>query len=157
MFTAFQLSGDVKIAKDALVWQFYMGKAVGQYGFGTQAAYFDEANKDIVGLQNFGWMVGYTHNWTDKVRSNIVISGITFKSDDKVAGTDGTNGDLMKTGLSGHVNTFVALTKTVQFGAEYVYEQAKAFGSNDPWLDIDAKAVNKNSSSKIHLALKATF
>jgi hypothetical protein len=162
MFGAFALSGDIKIAKDDLVWQFYMGKAVGNYGMGIQAAYFDTTNKDIVGLQNLGWMVGYTHNWTDKVRSNLVLSGVTFKSDDKakVLGadvTDSTNGDAIKNGYSVHVNTFVALTKTLTFGAEYQYEQAKAFGSNNPWTDIDAKGVNKLSNSKIHLALKANF
>jgi hypothetical protein len=157
MFGAFMLSGDFKIAKDDLVWNVYLGKAVGGYGTGMQAAYFDDANKEITGLQNLGWMVGYTHNWTDKVRSNIVLSGVTFKSDDKVTVTDGTSGTGMKSGYYGAVNTFVQMTKTLSFGAEYVYEQAKAFGSNDPWLDIDAKATNKQSASKIHLALKANF
>ena len=54
-------------------------------------------------------------------------------------------------------NTFVMLTKNLQFGVEYVYEKAEAFGDAPVWTDIDAKGTNDQTNSKIHLALKATF
>jgi hypothetical protein len=161
MEAAGMVSGDIKIAKDDLVFNFYDGKALGNYGVGFQAALFNDKTQEITGLENLGWMVGYTHNWTDAVRSNIVLSGVTFKSDSSTpqtaAGTDGTTGALMKTGYFAAINTFVMLTKNLQFGAEYVWEQAKAFGSNDVWIDYDGSAKNKIVNNKIELALKANF
>lgn len=156
MFWAGMLSGDVKFGKDDLVFGVYSGKALGNYGTGFQAAEFNDTTKDINGIGSTGWWAGFTHNWTDKVRSNIVISGVTFKADSVLGGTDSNTGNYMKTGLYGTVNTFVALTKNLQFGAEYVYEQAKAFGNN-VYVKNDGKLDNKFASNKIELALKATF
>ena len=160
-FAAFMLSGDVKFGKDDLVWSVYDGKALGNYGTGFQAALFDDSTQTITGLENLGWQVGFTHNWTDAVRSNISIGGVTFKSDDSTdltkAGTDGSTGTLLKTGYYGELNTFVMLTKSLQFGGAVVYEQAKAFGSDNVWIDYDGSATNKISNTKIELSMKATF
>ena len=161
IFWAAMLSGDFKIAKDDLVWSVYQGKALGNYGPGFQSAVLNDANTTVDGLQNLGWDIGYTHNWTDAVRSNIILSGVVFKSstDDAIltAATDGTTGTDLKTGTQVFVNTYVMLAKNLQFGAEYVWSQAKAFGSNNVWKDGNANAVNKNSTSVIHVGLKANF
>ena len=157
MFAAFMLSGDVKFGKDALIWQVYTGKALGAYGTGFQQAYFNDAEQDIVGLESMGWLLGYTHNWTDAVRSNIVLSGVEFKDDSAITATNSTDGTALKTGLYAAVNTFVMLTKNLQFGVEYVYEKAEAFGDAPVWTDIDGQGTNDQSNSKIHLALKANF
>ena len=86
-------------------------------------------------MKQLGWMVGYTHQFTDAVRGNLVVSGTEFSSNSDVAAlaaaTDSTNGILMKTGYFAAANVFVMLSKNLQFGAEYVWEQAKAFGSNN--------------------------
>ncbi|MGA2082180.1 MAG: DcaP family trimeric outer membrane transporter [Holophaga sp.] len=164
MYWAVMLSGDFKIAKDDLVWSVYQGKALGDYGLGAQAAVWNDAQNTVDGIQNIGYDIGYTHNWTDAVRSNIIVSGVVFKSssDDAylAAATDGTKGTLMKTGTQVFVNTYVMLAKNLQFGVEYLWSQAKSFGSDATqvgWLDGNANAVTKNTSSKIAAALKCNF
>lgn len=157
---AFALSGDVKIAKDSLVWNVYWGKGVGSYGPAQQAVVFNDATQTVTAYKNIGWTVGYTHNWTDNVRSNIILSGVTFSSDKDIAATQnptpaGVQG-AWKTGNSLFVNTFVRMAKNLQFGAEYAYEQAKPFATNGA-VDSDGKPASKNSNSKISLAVKANF
>jgi hypothetical protein len=153
---AFMLSGDVKIAKDDLVYSIYTGNAVGNYGTGFQAADFNDTTQSITAYKSIGWTLGYTHNWTDAVRSNIVVSGTSFSSDSALPATDSTTGTAWKSGNSLFLNTFVKLAKNLEFGAEYIYEQAKPFATNGA-IDGDGKAASKNSNSKIEVSLKANF
>ncbi len=155
-----QISGDVKIAKDDLIYDLYFGNPGGM-GTGIQAAFVDAATQNVVSINQTGWVVGYTHSWTDAVRSNIVASGVTWSSDSSTpqtaAATNGTTGPAMKNAYFGELNTFVKLSKTVEFGAAYVWEQAKAFGSNAAWVDYDGSKTQKISNNKIELSIKGSF
>jgi hypothetical protein len=152
-----QLSGAFNIAKDTLIAGVYTGSGLGQYGTGIQDYAVDASTRSIYLIKSTGWVAGYTHTWTDKVRSNVVLSGVSFSSDDHIVGTDGTSGYLAKTMLYGTVNTFVKVAKNAEVGFEYVYEQAKAFGSANPWIDKDASATNKQTGNKIEVSLHVGF
>ena len=175
-----KMASAFNIAKDTLIAGVYSGSGLGQYGTGIQDYQIDTANKDFVFIKSTGWVVGYTHTWTDAVRSNIVLSGVTFSSDDKIAGTQSSgstsssagtdtttglplaptttaNGQLVKTMTYGTINTFVKVAKNAEVGVEYVYESAKAFSSSDVWTDKDGNATNKQTGSKIEVSLHVGF
>lgn len=162
---AFMLSGDFKIAKDDLVFNIYTGNALGNYGMGYQSVLFTDKTQTVTAFKQTGWAVGYTHNWTDAVRSNIILSGISFSSDTNLPSTQSPApvGDPgMKTGYSFFLNTFVKLAKNLEFGVEYIYEQAKPFattfvGGAPTTVDKNDQPQSKNSNSKIEFSLKANF
>jgi hypothetical protein len=166
MGSAVMLSGDVKFGKDDLVYNVYTGSGVGQYGTGFQegAAIVTATRQDIILYKNTGWMAGYTHNWTDAVRSNLILSGVSYSSDSDIPTTENApisatvpGGTDIKSGLSGNINTFVKLAKNCELGMEYVYESAKAFNSANVWVDKDNKPVNKNNASKLEVTLHVGF
>lgn len=148
-----QVSGNVNIAKDNLYYSVYTGSGAGPYGTGTQnTQFFNSATKDIELLKATGVMVGYTHQWTDAVRSNIVLSGVKFKEDQPFTVTSPSTA---KTYNDLFINTFVAITKSLDFGVEYVYQNAKAFDSG--WLDNKGIATDKNNFSKFEIQLVSKF
>jgi hypothetical protein len=156
MAGAVMLSGNVAVGKDNVVYSVYTGSGLGQYGTGLQDISVDATNKEINLIKSTGWVAGYTHVWTDAVRSNLVLSGVSFSSDDKITGTNSTNGVLAKTMMYATVNTFVKVAKNAELGFEYVYENAKAFGSN-VWTDEDAKLGNKQTGNKVEVSLHVGF
>ena len=147
---AFQVSGAFNIAKDALVATLYTGKALGDYGTGIQSAVLNDTTQTVSAFKTTGWMAGYTHNWTDAVRSNLDLSGVSFSSDPLLPAT------AIKSMQSGSVNTIVKLTKSVELGMEYIYESAKTFGSQSA-VDTDGHATDKNTGSKVEVSLTASF
>jgi len=153
----FQVSGNVNIAKDNLYFSAYTGSGAGPYGTGTtNTQFFNSATKEIEFLKATGVMVGYTHQWTDAVRSNIVLSGVSFKEDKPFTAPDPTTGvAVAKTYADLFINTFVAITKSLDFGAEYVYQSAKAF--NNGWLDSKGQLTDKNNFSKFEIQLVSKF
>jgi len=153
---AFMLTGDIKVGKDDFVWNVYTGNAVGPYGVGFQAALFNDATHTITAYKNVGWGAAYVRNWTDKVRSNFVLSGVSFSSDSSLPATSSTTGTAMKTGLSAYVNTYVMLSKSLQLGIEYQYEQAKPFKTNGA-TDSNDHPASSNANNAIIFGMKATF
>jgi hypothetical protein len=157
MEAGFMVSGDVKFGKDDLVFDFMSGNALGQYGTGWQAATLNDATQTVTAYKNIGWMAGYTHNWTDAVRSNIILSGVSFSSDSAIPTTaDTAAGTDVKTGYSGNLNTFIKLAKNCELGMEYVYEQAKGFGPNTA-RDQNNNPTSKNGASKVEVSLHVGF
>jgi len=157
MGSAFQVSGQVNIAKDSLVYDVFTGNGLGQYGAGVQEISINATTQTITLIKNTGFMVGYTKAWTDAVRSNLVISGSVYGSDNDVAGTNSTTGVLAKTMSYYAINTFVKVAKNAEVGFEIVNEGAKAFGSNNVWIDKDGKTTNKQSATKLEVSLHASF
>jgi hypothetical protein len=158
MGSGVMLSGDVKFGKDDLVYNVYTGSGLGQYATGFQEATAVVATQTITLYKNTGWMAGYTHNWTDAVRSNLILSGVSYSSDSAIASTQNTAaGTDLKTGISGNINTFIKLAKNTELGMEYVYESAKPFSGGDVWLDKDGKATNKTNASKLEVTLHVGF
>ena len=128
----------------------YTGKALGDYGTGIQSAVLNDTTQTVSAFKTTGWMAGYTHNWTDAVRSNLDLSGVSFSSDPLLPAT------AIKSMQSGSVNTIVKLTKSVELGMEYIYESAKTFGSQSA-VDTDGHATDKNTGSKVEVSLTASF
>lgn len=153
---AFMVSGDIKVAKDDFIFSVYSGNGLGLYGTGFQSVQFTDATQTITAYKSIGWVAGYTHVWTDAVRSNLVASGTSFSSDSSLPATDATTGTGWKTGTAVFVNTFVKLAKNLEFGVEYVWEQAKPFATNGAVNSNDQPASN-NSLSKVEFSLKANF
>jgi len=153
---AFQVSGDVKIAKDDLIFSIYNGKGLGQYGTGIQSVLINEATQTITAYKSTGWLAGYTHNWTDAVRSNLVVSGVNYSSDDAISTTNSANGTDIKSMTNAFVNTIVKLSKTTELGFEYVYETPKGFGPNSA-TDTDYSTKSSVNDSKFEVAFTAHF
>jgi hypothetical protein len=155
------ISGDVKFGKDDLIFNAYYGNALGQYGTGFQGALLVDAGQNVYAFKSLGWTAGYTHSWTDAVRSNIVLSGVTYSQNSDIdlaqpsSGSASVNNGI-KNGYQGFVNTFVKLAKNTEIGFEYIYEQAKPFANNGA-VNSDAQATSKNSASKVEIDLHVKF
>ena len=155
--TAIQLSGQLNcfgldVERDSLVYNVYTGSALGLYGFGAQATQYDPATRSINMYKNTGWTVGYTHTWNMKYRSNLVLSGINYSTNNDIVTQTGD----VKSILTAQVNTFVKLTKTAELGFEWMHEELKTVNANDV-LKADGTTGNKNTSDKFEIELKYTF
>ena len=157
---AVQGSFGFNIGKDSLVGSIYTGKGMGAYGADNG---YDEVINASTGTTNFttstGWQLGYTHTWTDMVRSNIVVSGLSYGTDAKI--TSGliadtpANGDI-KSAFSGFLNTFVKVAKNCEVGVEYGYESLTTYGAQAV-TKTDGSLTNKNAENKFQLSVTATF
>lgn len=142
---AIQMSGSINVGKDKLVGTFVHGKGLGAYGHSTQTTiaatqYPQDPSYPIIKLNKQSiWQVGYTHNWNDTLRSNIVASGVNNIRDKK--GFDIEMKKDNKVARDYSVNTIVKITKSMDLGAEYVYQTKR----------IDAPTLG--SKSKDHKAI----
>ena len=159
---ALQVSGSWLVGQDKVIACVYGGKGVGQYGYGAgptgtempqQAATFNDATRTVNLYRSLGWTAGFTHHWTDKVRSNLVLSGLRFAENDAILNHAS---DLKDTGNL-FLNTFVKLAKNVELGMEYGYEVARPFGPGNRVLRQDGGMTDKNVSHKFEVALTASF
>ena len=115
------LSGSFKLANDKLVYGVYRGAGAGRYQWGTtyQAA-FDDGNQ-VQTFKSSSYHYGYTHKWNDKVRTNFNRSYVLF-DDQVVPALKSLENQVNNKRLSQYqINTFVALNKSVEAGAEWAY------------------------------------
>ncbi len=159
--SAGMVSGDFKFGKDDLIFNAYYGDAVGQYGTGFQSALLVDAGQNVYAFKNLGWTVGYTHYWTDAVRSNLILSGVSYSQNSDIdaaqpVGPAASVNNGVKTGYAGFLNTWVKLAKNTEIGFEYVYEQAKPFTDNGA-TNSDDQPASKNSASKLEVSLHVKF
>jgi len=156
--TSFMLSGDVKIAKDDLIYNVYSGSGLGSMGFGLQSANFNNATQTVTLYKSLGWTVGYTHQFTDDVRANLIASGLTYKSDSDIPTTSdvvvGGKSDY-KNIVDGVANVFVKLNAKTQVGVELFYEKAKLFAP--AFTTKDGTKNDTISSTKLEVVLQAKF
>jgi hypothetical protein len=145
------LSGNVNLGEDSLV--AHVGVGDGQYGAGLQdKAYQDTATSDIYLVQATQWDLGYTHVWTKASRSNLFVSQVSYSEDaDK-----GMTGAAFKTYNQIGVNHIVKIGKNAQFGAEYIWGEAKTFDSG-AITNPDGSTTDKISESKLRLQFKVNF
>ena len=147
---AVQVSGNVPFGKDNFVYSIYTGQGVGAYGFSPQAAKFNMTNGTVDFYTSTGWQAGYTHTWTDKLRSNLIVTGLQFKNAALVEPTD------IKGSMNYFVNGILKLSKYFEVGLEYAYEDLKTFGPNAV-VQRGGGLGDSNHSSKLQLALTAKF
>jgi hypothetical protein len=145
-----QVSAAIRLGADKLVGSIYGGRALGEYGVGIQGVRYDPAAGQFLLYRNLGWQAGYTHAWTTRVRSNLVLSGVSFRNDAAVAAATLSNS------FNGFVNTFIKLGKAVELGMEYGFEDLRTFGASDVTSPGGGRT-DRNRSSKLQVSLTATF
>jgi len=150
---AFQLSGNANIGKDNLVASFYTGDALGAYGAALQQAVVFQADGSLKAQKSTGITLGYTHVWSDAVRSNIAIAELKYKKDADVLLTTSAVEKIDQLFL----NTFWSPTKTTEFGIEYVWAKATAFDKDVYTLHDGSKSDTWGQESRIQFAFKATL
>jgi len=105
----------------------------------------------------FGGWTNYQHVWSDSIKSNIVIDYIKWKDNKDFDGDpiSDFNGNLDKR-FDVYLNTFVKLTPTATFGAEYVYAKVTTKGSKG--VDkIDGTTTDSVKESRINMSMKWSF
>jgi hypothetical protein len=126
------VSGSVNIAKDALVWSVQGGDGIGKYMFQSlfQGAAFTAPGK-IETWKTVAYHLGYTHNWTPSMRSNLIWSQTFFDKNDALAVAEVQTGfgnvAANKRVDTATVNTFVSPVKGVDIGLEYFWGQRTVF------------------------------
>jgi len=149
---AWQLSGHFRISKDSLQWAVVSGDGLGAYGAGFQALEVASPAPDRTNhfWHSTGYTLGYAHVWTPTVRSNLVLSELTFDRD----GTFTHDADFQKV-ANAFVNTFVTLAKNCELGLEYAYGQATTFGK--AMVREDGSATDQLKESRLQMALQFNF
>jgi hypothetical protein len=164
-----KITAEVKLTKvDDLNLSFMYGSAIGGYGLAMQSALLVDSTQSVYAYKNNSWMVDYTHNWTDKVRTNLIVSGFSFTDNPTIdaimpvqpntqSGNPVNNG--VKSGYNAYVNAWIKLTKNMELGLEYEYEQVKPFSSNGPGITVNSndQPASNNSASQIQLGLHCNF
>jgi len=147
---AVQLSGTLKAGEDLLSGSIYTGKGLGEYGAGFQTLQFHQSANDFQLYRNTGWQAGYTHAWTPRVRSGLVLGGVNFSNTAAMGPAD------ISRASNAFVNTFVQLHRNVELGMEYGYEQLRTFGAGQV-VRRDLSTSDRNHSNKLQVSLTAKF
>ena len=148
---AVQLSGNRRFGQDNLVASVYTGSAMGTYGFSPQGARFLMEEDRVLCYQSTGWQAGYTHHWNDRLRSNLVATGLIFRNDPAVVRSQ----DIRRS-ENAFVNTIVKLHKSFEADLEYGFETLKTFGPGQV-VQRDGSTGDTNRSNKLQLTLTARF
>ena len=146
---AVQLSGGFKLGKDLLVASIYNGRGLGEYGAAVQGARLVSPD-DLRLYSNLGWQAGYTHQWTDRVRSNLVMGAVNFRNNSAMQPED------IRSSANCFVNTFVKLRRNVELGMEYGYEDLRTLAGDKVTQSNGGKS-GQNHSNKLQVSLTASF
>jgi predicted porin len=152
---AWMVSGDVRITrKDDVIFSYYQGDAVGAYGTGYQSVVFNDANRSVTPFRSIGWVVGYQHAWSPRVRSNVNVSGLHYKQ-------PSLSGPwlayyYLKSGHSAYANTFIYFNKNVDLGVEYGWERATPTDYAKAY-DGNYHQAAHNTNRKFEVSLRARF
>ncbi|MDR3437423.1 DcaP family trimeric outer membrane transporter [Telmatospirillum sp.] len=137
------------VGKDTLVFQTVDGNGIGRYleqGQGISAVL---VNNEIKPINIWGGTVGYTHFWTDALRSNVAYGYGHF-------GTP--NGDAklpIKSLTSVHANLIWSPWTATDVGLEYIYGHLE---TSTPQLDAATKTTaSQGSASRVEGSVKYTF
>jgi hypothetical protein len=136
--------------KDMLVFQTVDGDGVGRYlnqGQGISAVLV--GNKDIKPINVWGGTVGYTHFWTDALRSNLDYGLSHFT-------TPGGNSQLpIKELNSVHANLIWSPWASADVGIEYIYGHIE---TSTAQLDTATKTwASQGSASRVEGSVKYSF
>ena len=142
----FGIGAAIKLGGDLLLVDAEGGPGIGTYMYGStftaggptnpaQDVVQDATNNNIKVWAAYGASVDYTHNWSNKFRSNLIVSGQWFpgSSDLKTAYTD--NGALATYGFANQsvytigINTYWSPFRTFWLGPEFYYNQRNTFAA----------------------------
>lgn len=137
------------IGKDTLVFQTVDGNGIGRYleqGEGVSAILLNNAIKPI---NIWGGVVGYTHFWTDALRSSVAYGYDHFSTP---AGDTLTP---IKTLSSVHANLIWSPISSTDVGIEYIYGHIE---TSTPQLDAaTGTRASQGSASRVEGSVKYTF
>lgn len=147
------VSGSFKLGRDTLVAQVSGGPGIGRYLFNSAAVgnsgpgvtVRPDGNIELWSV--WGAHAGYTHRWSDEVRSNLV-GAYTYVADPKIGGAEANN-TVKHTFVQGFVNTYYAPTRTLDFGLEYEFGQWRSFTNGTP--------LEKGTQHRVTAAVHANF
>jgi hypothetical protein len=132
------VSGNVKFGSDNLVYN--VGRGSGNYGmlFGTLGSasstgviadgpQLNATSSGYTGIVSpYQGGAGYTHVWTPKLRSNLILGEVKWNEDDSL----GVNGNKVRKIDAIYLNTFINPTKSTTVGIEYERIQTHTFDDN---------------------------
>jgi hypothetical protein len=145
------VSGNFKVARrDKLAYSVYTGEGVGVYGFNPQAARFIMSENKVLFYRSTGWQAGYTHNWNERWRSNLIATGLYFGHTAAVQDAD------VRRVENYFVNTIVKLAPSLELGLEYGFEGLRTFGAGRV-VERGGGKGDTNRSNKLQVALTAKF
>ena len=118
------LTGSVNVGNGKLIGGVTKGNGAGRYLWGStyQGAFFD--GTQLKTFMSDSQMVGYQHKWSDKVRSNLNYSVLTFADTPNAPSVDNKQ---LRQYL---VNTFVAVAPGIELGVEWEGGKRMLFNQN---------------------------
>jgi len=145
------VAGHFQFGEDSFV--YHVGIGDGQNGAGLQDGVSQlKANGPLVLVQAKQAEVGYEHFWTPKVHTNLFGSYVGYSED----ASKGMTGSAFKSYIQVGGNVIWNITRTMQYGAEYMYGVAKTFGDGTI-VNPDLSTTNAVHESKLHLQFKYKF
>jgi len=153
------VSGNVKIGADNLVYN--VGRGNGNYGMlfgslGSASSTGVMADGPQLNATSTGYTgivspyqggAGYTHVWTPKLRSNLVLGEIRWNRNDSL----GVNGSKAHKVDAIYLNTFINPTKAMTVGVEYEWIKTQTFDDNTITY-ADQSKHNGITESRIEIA-----
>lgn len=111
---------------DTLVFDASAGLGMGPYMTGAGVADAVDTATEIKLATTYGASVGYTHVWTPKFRSNLMVGGVMVADDaDNQLVQAAANGN--KQIASGAINTYWSFASNAWVGVEFWYNYRKTF------------------------------
>jgi len=134
--------------KDQLVFQTVDGNGIGRYleqGQGVSAVL---VNNSIKPINIWGGVIGYTHYWTDGLRTNLAYGY------DHFATPSGDSLEPIKSLTSVHANLIWSPWKATDVGIEYIFGQIETSGHV---TDANGTSADKGTAQRIEGSVKYSF
>lgn len=134
-----------------LVYGLFSGDGGGRYLWGSLLQGAVDTGSEISKFKSTAFHVGYTHNWTPKLRSNVAYSQINFKENPNAL-ANFHNKELTQA----HVNLIATVAKNTEFGVELADGHRTVM---NPAIDatVNPDGTNKGREQRINLTLVTTF
>ena len=145
------LSGSVNLPTGRLVYGLFEGDGAGRYQWGSLLEGAVDTGTDISKFKSKAFHLGYTHNWTSSIRSNIAYATVRF--DDNPNAISNLHNKSVSQAI---LNTFVGIAKGTEVGVEYSDGRRKLM---TPVVDPAANPLGRDTGreSRINLMVTAAF
>jgi len=144
------VAGHFQFGDDSFV--YHVGVGDGQYGAGLEDNVITAVDGTLQVVQAKQVEVGYEHFWTPKVHTNVFASYVGYDRDTNKKMT----GAAFQTYEQAGANVIWNLTRTMQYGVEYMYGVAKTFDANTI-VKPDLSTTDSVHESKLHFQFKYKF
>lgn len=143
------LGGSMNVPTGRFVYGLTSGNGAGRYQWGSLLQGATLVGNDIKTFKTTAYHVGYTHNWSGNVRSNIAYTSFKFGKDAAINGQGGITNASNMTQM--HLNTFFPIAKGVEAGIEY------ETGKRDDINQAGVVSAGAGKESRINLAVVSNF